>query len=377
MDTWLLLLIMILTGLGSVILYSASFASAEVYLKDPYHHINAHLRNLALGLALMLVLSQIPYQVWLRLSPWVALLSLAGLLAVLNEDLSRKVLGSGRWLKYVPFQPSEAAKLAAVVWLADYFARIGDRKRHLMYGLVVPCMVIVIFGVLIVAERDLGGALVVMGVVICLMISAGVRAWHFALLTPLSLPIYVLVKSFSHRVGRFIGWENPWLLARDEGYSIIHSFYAFAGGGLTGTGIGQGQQKMFFLPMAYTDYIFSILGEELGLLGVATVSLLFLLLASRGFSIALAAKSRGGYLLAVGATLIIIIPAIINMMVALSIVPAKGLPLPFFSYGGSSVVVSLAAMGLLLNVAGQTLKAERPPLVVKPYGVQAHAGQAI
>jgi cell division protein FtsW len=301
------------------------------------------------------------------MSFWVGLAAILALLAVLHPAFSKQILGSGRWLKHIPFQPSEAAKLAAVIILAKYFTKIGDLKTRFWYGFAVPCLVIVLFGGLIILERDLGGALVVLGVVVCLMISAGVKFLHMATFAAFTPAVWFLISFYKHRVSRILGWDNPWLYPRNEGYSIIHSFYAFAGGGLTGTGIGQGQQKMFFLPMVHTDYIFSILGEELGLIGVIAVCALFILLASRGLSIAMAARTPGGYHLAVGAMLTILVPAIINMMVALSIIPSKGLPLPFFSYGGSSMVVSLASVGILLNIAGQSLAADERPLAVKPY----------
>ena len=366
-DTWLLLLIMALAGLGSVVLFSASFARGELYFQNPFFYFSAHLRNLLVGGLFMLLLSQVPYQILLRLSFWIAVATVGLLLAVLHPALLQKNLGSGRWLKHVPFQPSEAAKIAAVIILARYFTRIGDLKTRFSYGFMVPFLVIVLFGGLIVLERDLGGALVVFGVVFCLMIAAGVKAKHLFTFAAFGPAVYFLITFYKHRISRILGWDNPWLYPMTEGYSIIHSFYAFASGGVAGTGIGQGQQKMFFLPMAHTDYIFSILGEELGLGGVVGVSLLFILLAARGFSIAMAARTQGGYFLAVGMVLIIMVPAIINMMVALSIIPAKGLPLPFFSYGGSSIVVSLASLGILLNIAGQSLKEDISPMVVNTY----------
>jgi cell division protein FtsW len=365
-DTWLLILVLALVGLGSVIVFSASFARGEVKYDDPFFYFSAHMRNLAVGLAIMLILSQIPYQLWLKISPAIGAAVVVLLLAALHPSFARKTLGSARWLKHIPFQPSEAAKLAVVILLASYFARVGDLKSRFWYGFAVPCLLIVLYGGLIVLERDLGGALVVMGVVVCLMIAAGVRLPHMCCFAVFGPAVWLLITYYKHRVSRLLGWDDPWLYPSGEGYSVIHSFYAFANGGLTGASIGQSQEKMFFLPMAHTDYIFSILGEELGFIGVVATCLMFLLLAARGFSIALSTKG-GGYHLAVGAVLVVLLPAIINMMVALSIIPAKGLPLPFFSYGGSSLVVSLAAMGVLLNISGQALKPAEAPMVVTPY----------
>ena len=284
-DTWLLLIILALAGLGSVVLFSASFARAELYHGDPFFYFSIHMRNLAVGLALMAVLSRVPYQIVLRLSPLAAGLVVLLLIAVLHPGLSKSSLGSGRWLRHVPFQPSEAAKVAAVLLLSDYFVRIGELKNRFWYGFAAPCLVIVLFGGLIVLEKDLGGALVVFGVVVSLMVASGVRPRHLVCFLAFAPAIWFLIGYYKHRVSRILGWDNPWLYPTKEGYSVINSFYAFANGGLSGAAIGQGQQQHFFLPMAHTDYILSILGEERGFFGVSATCLLVFLLAVRYFQV--------------------------------------------------------------------------------------------
>jgi cell division protein FtsW len=275
---------------------------------------------------------------------------------MLFPGVARESKGASRWLVLIPFQPSEAAKLVVVIILARYFSHYGVLIEKMNYGLVGPILIMLVFSGLVLAEKDLGGAIVIGIIVLLMMIAVGVRLWHMALSSPLALVVYKLIKAFSYRSSRITAWLNPWQDPSDSGYNIIHSFYAFANGGVTGVGPGQGQQKMFFLPEPHTDYIFAIIGEEHGLVGVIIISFLFLIFCGRGLMTARSAKSLSGYYLALGMTLCVAVPAFINMAVALSLLPAKGLPLPFFSYGGSSLVVSCVAVGIIMAVYHQSLK---------------------
>jgi cell division protein FtsW len=368
-DTWLLLIVLALAGLGSVVLYSNSFAIAETEYKDPYYFFNGHMFNLKVALLAMLLLSQAPYQLLLKLGPVIAAAVVVMLLLVLHPAFAREAKGAARWLRGVPIQPSETAKLAVVILMAGYYARIGRLRWKFGWGFLVPCLLVFLYGGLIAKQKDLGGPLVILGVVALMMVASGVRWRHLACLSVFAVPVWLLISYFEHRLDRVVAWNDPWGHASNEAFSIIQSFYAFGSGGIWGVGIGQGMQKLFFMPLPHSDYIFSGLAEELGLVGVVATVLLFFLLALRGFSIAAAARDKGGYYLAAGATLTILVPMMINVMVALSIIPAKGLPLPFVSYGGTSLVVSMSAVGILLNISGQTLKAQAgSDLIVKPYG---------
>ncbi|MDR2368803.1 MAG: putative lipid II flippase FtsW [Deltaproteobacteria bacterium] len=355
-DTVMLAILLILLGLGLTVLLSASFVSAEFYKKNPYFYFSEQVVNLAIGVLLGILLYFVPYWFWIRFAWVIGLIAVGVLLLMLVPGVAKHSKGTGRWMAMFPFQPAEAAKLAVVIVLARYFSHYGILVKKIGYGLVGPLLLMVTFCGLIVAETDLGGAIVVAIVVVLMMIAGGVRIWHMALLSPLALVVVKLITIFKYRSARITSWINPWSDPSGSGYNIIHSFYAFATGGLTGVGPGQSQQKMFFLPEAYTDYIFSIIGEEMGLIGVVTISFLFLALGFRGFMTARSAKTLSGFYLALGMTLCVIVPAFINMAVALSIIPAKGLPLPFFSYGGSSIVVSCAAMGIVMAVHNQSLK---------------------
>jgi cell division protein FtsW len=352
----MLAIFLLLLGLGATSLLSASFVMAEFDKNDPYFFFRQQLLHLLVSLLVLLIIYFIPYWVLIRTAWLFAFLAVLVLIAMLVvPGFSKEVHKANRWMAFISFQPAEAAKLAVVILLARYFSYYKGLINKIGYGFIVPLFVMLTFGILIIAERDLGGALVIGIIVAIMMVIGGTRIYHLILLSPLIPLVYVLIHSFNYRSDRITAWRNPWIDPLNTGYNIIHSFYAFASGGVRGVGPGQSQQKMFFLPETHTDYIFAIIGEELGLIGVIIVSLLFLALAYRGFMIARVAKTLSGFYLAIGMTLCIFVPAYINMFVALSIIPAKGLPLPFFSYGGSSLLVSCTAMGILLGIYTQSL----------------------
>ncbi|MDR1110244.1 MAG: putative lipid II flippase FtsW [Deltaproteobacteria bacterium] len=355
-DTHMLAIFILLLGLGTTTLLSASYALGNFEVNDPYHYYYEQLWHLLVGLGVAAGLFLVPYWVWIRYAWLWGLVAVGVLVIMLIPGVAREVKGASRWLAFIPFQPSEAAKLAVAIVLARYFSFYGELSRRFWYGVGAPLLIMVIFGGLIVAERDLGGAVVIGIIVVLMMVAGGVRTAHLACLSPLVLVVNELVATFGYRISRITSWDDPWQDPTKTGYNIIHSFYAFASGGWHGVWPGNGQQKMFFLPESHTDYIFAVVGEEMGLVGVCAVSLLFLALAWRGMMTARSAKTVSGFHLALGMTLCVVVPAFINMCVALSIIPAKGLPLPFFSYGGSSMVVSCAAMGIILGVYSQSLR---------------------
>ncbi|MDR0620879.1 MAG: putative lipid II flippase FtsW [Deltaproteobacteria bacterium] len=354
-DTVMLTFFLILLGLGVTMLLSASFVKAEYSLKNPYFFFSNQLTNLAIGVLLGTLVYLVPYKTWIRFAWPIGALSIIVLAAMLIPGVA-KGKGAGRWLVAIPFQPSEAVKLAVVIVLARYFSHYGILIKKFNYGLVGPFLLLLVYGALIVLQTDLGGAIVVAIIVALMMIAGGVKIWQMSILSFLGVAVYKLIEVFEYRIQRITAWKNPWQDPSDSGYNIIHSFYAFANGGLTGTGPGQSQQKMFFLPENYTDYIFSIIGEEHGLIGVTIISFFFLAFGFRGFMIARSAKSLSGFYLALGMTLCVLVPAFVNMSVALSIIPSKGLPLPFFSYGGSSLIVTCVAIGIIMAVHAESAR---------------------
>ena len=362
LDALLLVLILGLSLLGLVMLQSASaFVAEQNYLTSDFF-FRPQARHMALGLALMLVLSRVPYQLWPRLAYPILAVTLVCLVLVLLPGLGQGGGGANRWLRLpgVSFQPSEAAKLAMVIYLAYSLSRKGEKTASFFYGLLPHLLVLGLTVWLILSEPDLGTAVCLVVIAFILMFVAGTKVWHMLVLGLAGGAVVCYeITRYAYRLRRIAAFLDPWSDPQGSGYHIIHSFYAFASGGLWGQGPGASQQKLFFLPEPHTDFIFSVLAEEFGLAGVIVVALLFLGLVGRGLAVALAARDFTGLYLALGATLIVGVPAFINMAVVTALLPTKGLPLPFFSYGGSNLLVCYAALGILLNVSGQS-QGERP-----------------
>jgi cell division protein FtsW len=360
-DTILLTLILALMGIGLVSLLSASYWVADGKFGDHYYFFYKQLRHAAYGILIILILHRIPYQIWVKYSFYIMAISGVSLILVLIPQLSITANGAGRWLKYVYIQPSEMAKVAVVFYLAKYLSKKGELARTFFHGFVPSLILAAIFCLLIVKEKDLGGAIILASIVFTLMFVSGQKIKFFFLLVGMAaVEIRHLITSpgFEYRMDRIRGYIDPWSDPQGYGYPIIHSLFAFANGGIFGVGPGNSIQKQFFLPEVHTDYIFSVVGEEVGFLGVVIVAILFLGLCVRGFMVSKTAKDMSGFYLAVGLTMIVVLPAFVNMGVAISLLPAKGLPLPFFSYGGSSLLASCVSMGVLLNIAGQNKKSE-------------------
>lgn len=357
MDPVLFILVIVLSGLGLVMLLSASSFVAEQRFGDEYYFFLPQVRNLLIGFVVMFFLARIPYQFWLKMAYPVLLVTLLLLGLVLIPGVGHEVGGASRWLRLpgFTFQPSEVAKLGIVIYLTYSLSRKGEKSGSFLYGLFPHLVVLGLTVGLILLEPDLGTAACVGAIALIMMVVAGTKLWHLFILGLVAAPVlYFQIVSYSFRLKRIAAFLDPWADPSNSGYHIIHSFYAFAAGGLWGQGPGAGQQKLFFLPEAHTDFIFSVLAEELGLLGVFVVALLFLFLVIRGVTIALSARDYCGVYLALGCTLVIGIPAFFNMCVVTALVPTKGLPLPFFSYGGTNLLVVFASLGLLMNVASQS-----------------------
>jgi cell division protein FtsW len=366
-DTVMLVIFILLVLLGAATLLSASFAQADLDKKNPYFFFMIHVRHLGFGLAAVFFLYFVPYQLWVRLYWLLALAAIFCLVLPLISTLSEEVNKTLRWSPYLMFQPSEVSKLAVVCVLAYYFSHFSHKVRDFRYGVLFPVLLMLSVAGLIYLGKDLGGSVIVCGIVFLMMVLGGVGVrWLVLMCGLLVFATYRLAMVVKYRSDRLVGWDNPWGDPSGTGLQIVQSLYAFANGGVAGAGPGQSQQKLFFLPEAFTDYIFAILGEEFGLIGVLLTAFLFLAFAGRGFVVARAAKNMSGFYLAAGMTLCVAVPAFLNMFVALSILPPKGLPLPFFSYGGSSMVVSCAAVGIILAVASQSREEKKPAQAGRP-----------
>lgn len=353
-DHVLVLAVFLLLGVGLVMVYSASVVEAETQMGDGFFYLRRQLIWALVGLVMMYMVMHIRHWQWARWAPTLLVLGLIGLVAVLVPGIGSEVGGVRRWidLKIVAIQPSEIMKIVLVIWLADFLTRRQDRLHHFRQGLGPPLLILaVVFG-LIMLEPDLGTALAIAATVVLMLFVAGARVWHLIGLGLCAVPaVLALIWLEPYRMRRLTAFLDPWQDAQDAGYQIIQSLYALGSGGLFGVGLGRSRQKFFYLPEHHTDFIYAILGEELGFIGAALVLLLFFVLAWRGVRIALAAPDRFSSLLAVGLTTMITVQAAMNVAVVTSSMPITGIPLPFISYGGSNLLPTMLAVGILLGVS--------------------------
>jgi cell division protein FtsW len=354
MDHSLLIITIVLALVGLVMVFSASAVVAGNRFHDPGYFLKRQLAWLAFGFLLLHLASHIDYVWWKRLSIPLLGLTVVLLVMVLIPSLGVSAKGARRWLRLGPIsvQPAEIAKLVAVMYLAAYLAKKEDRLTGFLSGLAPALLVIGVLGGLVLLEPDLGTVVVMGSVAIGLLFLGGARLSHLLSLGLCAVPaVLVLVLSSSYRRQRLMTFLAPWKDASDAGFQITQSFLAFGSGGLFGVGLGEGKQKLFFLPEAHTDFVLALVGEELGLVGTGVIILLFALFAIRGFQVAARARMPFGRYLGMGITLLIGVQALINACVVTGLLPTKGLTLPFVSYGGSSLVTCMFGVGILLNIS--------------------------
>jgi len=353
-DGWLFVVTLMLLSTGVVMIYSASAIVAADRFRDPYFFLKKQVFWSALGSGALWLALRTDYR---RLEKFVLpLLGLAVLLLVLVliPGLGVSVNGSRRWLRFGPlsFQPAELAKLALVVYLAAFFARKRDELGEFWRGVVPPLAVGGVLAGLVLAQPDLGSCLTLLVLTLGLLFLAGARTRWLAVLVVPTLPLAALaVWMAPYRMRRVFAFLDPWQDPRGSGFQIIQSWLALGGGGLLGRGIGESKQKLFYLPEAHTDFIFAIVGEELGFLGATLVVVLFAVLVWRGLRIGLRAADPFGAYLALGITVLVATQTLVNLGVVTGMLPTKGLPLPFLSFGGSALLMTMLATGVLLNIS--------------------------
>jgi cell division protein FtsW len=353
-DKTLIFVTLILLLIGVVMIYSASAVLAGRQYGDSLFFIKRQILWALIGLSAMVVMSRVPYSLWEGAALPLMFGAIVLLVLVLIPGFGVEVNGSRRWLRLGPLtlQPSELARLAAVIYLARYLVKKRDRLDDFFRDFLPPLIVIGAVLALIMGESDLGTA-AVMGMVAGWMLFIGGARWrHLWVMALLAAPVlYAMIMKIGYRRQRMMAFLDPWRDPTDTGFQMIQSFLALGGGGSVGMGLGEGRQKLFFLPYPHTDFIYAVIGEELGLLGTVTVLILFGLLAWRGVAISLKAPDPFGRHLAFGLTMMIILQALINMAVVTGLLPTKGLTLPFLSYGGSSLLANLIAIGILWNIS--------------------------
>lgn len=353
-DRALLIITIVLALVGLVMVFSASAVVAGNRFHDPGFFLKRQLAWLVFGFLLLHLASHIDYVWWKRLSLPLLGLTAVLLVIVLMPSFGVAAKGARRWLRLGPIsiQPAEIAKLVAVMYLAAYLTKKEDRLTGFFSGLMPALFVIGVLGGLVLLEPDLGTAVVLGSVAVGLLFLGGARISHLLSLGLCAVPVVVvLVLGSNYRRQRLMTFLAPWKDASDTGFQITQSFLAFGSGGLFGVGLGEGKQKLFFLPEAHTDFVLALVGEELGLVGTGVIILLFALFVVRGFQIAARARMPFGRYLGMGITLLIGIQALINACVVTGLLPTKGLTLPFVSYGGSSLVICMVGVGILLNIS--------------------------
>lgn len=353
-DLTLVIAVLILVGIGVVMVYSASSVEAYAAYHSATYFLKRQLLWAVLGLGIMALFSRIPYHQWMRWSIPIFGFTLLCLLLVLVPHVGIEVNGARRWLGAGPllFQPSELAKLSVILLFGLTLTYRQSEVSNLKQGFLPHLLALVVLFGLILKEPDLGTALSLGGTAVVMMIVAGANWRHIASLGVLSVPaIGALIAIEPYRVQRILAFMDPFKDPLGSGYHTIQGLMAIGSGGLLGSGLGNSALKFFYLPEAHTDFIFAILAEELGFLGAAAVLVLFFVVAWRGYRIALEAPDRFGAVLAVGLTTMVLLQAILNIGVVTDSLPVTGVPLPFISYGGSSLVFTLAGIGILLSIS--------------------------
>ncbi len=355
------LLVLMLVGFGTVMVYSASSVLAHVRFESDAFFLKRWVLRTAVSLIAMSVVMRVNYRRWAALSGYLLLLGFLGLLVVIGFKLLgiAKVRGVYRWIP-IPggsFQPSDLMRLALVIYLAHSLSRRYAVIRNFRRGYLPHLAVLGAAMFLIVLQPDLGTALT-LGLTCTLMLYlGGARLSHFLGTLLALLPfLYLTIFTLGYKKERILAFLNPEQDLQGTGYQMAQSLLALGSGGLTGLGLGQSLQKHLFLPEPHTDFVFSIVGEELGLVGTGGLVLLFLIFGRTGLRIARIATDRFGFLLASGITFMVLVYAFVNVGVCIGLLPTTGLPLPFISYGGSSLLLFMISAGILINIGKQSAR---------------------
>lgn len=360
-DFTLLITIFLLLSIGLVMVLSASSPSALAQSGNSYAFFSKQLIFAVLGIVAMLFISKIDYRFYQKFYKHAWWISLALLLLVLVAG--KTVNNAKRWIyitETLSFQPSEVVKILMIVFYAGFLSKNRDELGSFTKGWIknlIPLGIIIAF---LVVEPHLSASIVIIGVTVVMMVIAGCKLWQILVPGAVAAPFIGIaianIPRFAHATKRITTFLDPWKDATGDGWQVIQSLYAIGSGGLFGAGLGESKQKFLYIPEPHNDFIFSILGEEVGFIGCAIVLILFAIFIWRGVLIAMKAPDTFGSLIAIGITALVAIQVIINVAVVTSSMPATGMPLPFFSYGGTALFILLCEMGILLNISRASAK---------------------
>jgi cell division protein FtsW len=353
-DLILLLTQVVLVSLGAAVLFSASYPHAQALFQDPYYFLRRQLLWILTGAVAAVAAAHVPLESIRKAVPGLILLAFILMVLTFVPGIGEPVQGARRWLFIfgVSIQPSELVKLALVMYLASIFSKKQERIDDALNALLPPLLIVAVFVALTYMQNDFSTAFFILIISLAMFLVAQIRMLHLLLLSVLVLPLGgVLLFTKTHRVRRLMAFLNPLADPRGSGYQVIASQTALSGGGFWGRGLGKGIKKLGGLPEAHSDFIFAVVGEESGFVGAVFVLLLFVLFAWRGYGIAFRGTDSFHRYLAFGLTTVVFLQAMLNIAVVAGLLPATGIPLPFFSSGGSSMLVSLTMCGLLINLS--------------------------
>jgi len=346
------ILVLIFLSIGVVMIYSSSAIYASERFGDSDFFLKRHTLFLVIGFISMLVMMSLDLNSVRLFSKPAILIAIMLLSAVLIPGIGVTISGARRWFRIenFSFQPSEFAKFALILYLADFLARKGYEIKDLLKGYMPSIFIIALLTGLVMLEPDLGTAACLFFIGIIMIFFAGANIKHLLVSALAGLPFFIyLILCVPYRMRRILTFLNPWADRQGAGFQIVQSFLALGSGGFLGVGLGHSKQKLFYLPESHTDFIFSIIGEELGFIGAASLVALFALFVWLGIRAVLMEDRQFNKILIFGITSIIAFEVLVNIGVGIGSIPTKGLPLPFISYGGSSLVFHMAAVGLMLN----------------------------
>ncbi len=362
MDVPFLLLTLLLTAIGLVMLFSASFPSAYYETGNPAYYFKRQAIFAVLGLSAMFVVAKVNYQRWRGAARLLLIFSIFLLILVIIPHVGITNNGATRWLGIegvFTFQPSEIAKLAVIVYFADSISKKREKMLQWREGILPYAIILGVISILMLLEPHLSGTILIVGTGAVMMAVGGMQGWFIGAgiggVAAVAVLFVKLVESgvISYGASRIAMWHDPWLDMSDGGYQMVQSLIAIGSGGLLGLGLGKGRQKFMYLPEEHNDFIFAVVCEELGLIGACVIMLIFAMLLLRGFWIALHARDRFGTLLVVGVMTHLGLQVFLNIAVVSGLVPATGISLPFFSYGGTALALQLVEMGIVLSVSRQ------------------------
>ena len=361
-DVPFLLLTLLLTVIGLVMLFSASFPSAYYEKGDPAYYFKRQAIFAAIGMVGLVFAAKFNYQRWRGAARLLLIFSVFLLMLVLIPGIGISHNNARRWLgidQVFTFQPSEIAKLAVIVYFADSISKKREKMLQWREGIVPYAVILGVLSILMLLEPHLSGTILIVGTGAIMMAVGGMQGWLIgAGVGGVAAVAVLFVKAveagiISYGASRITMWHDPWLDTSDDGYQMVQSLIAIGSGGLLGKGFGKGVQKFLYLPEEHNDFIFAVVCEELGLVGACVIMLIFAMLLLRGFWIALHARDRFGTLLVVGIMTQLGLQVFLNIAVVSGLVPATGISLPFFSYGGTALALQLGEMGIVLSVSRQ------------------------